>query len=125
MLPNLLIASHSTKTTKALEVSTNSQPVFVIVQVRELPETSASEAVLTNPQTRNATAIAAVTPKTTLSRPERSGSAALDVDVECGVRDHVVHGDRSALTTRRLLRGGGTSRSESDFASAVVTVCRL
>ena len=32
--------------------------------------------MLTNPQTRNATAIAAVTPKTTLSRPERSGSAA-------------------------------------------------
>ena len=43
MLPYLLIASHSTKTTKALEVVTNSQPAFVIVQSRELPETSASE----------------------------------------------------------------------------------
>src|SRR6478735_2750669 len=76
MLPYLLIASHSTKTTKALEVVTNSQPAFVIVQSSELPETVAREEVLTNPQTRNATAIAAVTPKTTLSRPARSGSAA-------------------------------------------------
>src|SRR6476620_11133979 len=76
LLPYLPIASHSTNTTKALEVVTNSQPAFVIVQSREVPETSESEEVLTNPQTRNATAIAAVTPKTTLSRPERSGSAA-------------------------------------------------
>ena len=69
MLPNRLRASHSTNTTNALDVSTNSQPVFVITQVSDLPETSARLLVLAKPQTRKAMAIAAVTPKTTLSSP--------------------------------------------------------
>src|SRR6476620_127084 len=72
MLPYRLMASHSTNTTKPLEVSTNSQPVLAIVQDSESPETFASEDVLTKPQIRKATAIAAETPKTTLSRPPRA-----------------------------------------------------
>jgi hypothetical protein len=69
MLPKRLSASHSTKTTKPLDVTTNSQPVLAIVQDNDLSETSAREDVLTNPQMRKRSAIAAVTPKTTLSRP--------------------------------------------------------
>ena len=76
MLPNLPSANQITNTTKALAVVTNSQPALLIVQPRESAETPASESVLTNPHTRKATATAAVTPKTTLSRPARSGSAA-------------------------------------------------
>ena len=52
MLPKRLSASHSTKTTKALEVSTKSQPVLRIVQASDVPDTLARESVLTNPQTR-------------------------------------------------------------------------
>jgi hypothetical protein len=68
MFPKRLSASHRTNTTKALDVSTKSQPVLRIVQASDVSDTPARESVLTNPQMRKRTAIAAVTPKTTLSR---------------------------------------------------------
>jgi hypothetical protein len=69
MLPNLPSASQSTKTTKPDAVSANSQPVLSMIQPRAELDALASELVLTNPQTKNATAMTAVTPKTTLSSP--------------------------------------------------------
>ena len=70
-------------------MSTNSQPVSSITQVSALPEAVASEAVLTKPHTRNAIAIAAVTPKTTRSRPPVDSARLLDGLVERRVRDRV------------------------------------
>src|SRR6476659_10940149 len=103
MLPNLLSASQSTNTTKPLEVRTNSQPVLAMVQLRDLPETSASDEVLTKPQTRNATAIAAETPKTTLSSPARSWPDSSTGTSRAGWRSvsaPVVAGDASPVRGR-------------------------
>src|ERR1700712_4450026 len=69
MAPNLLTANQSTKITNADDVTTKSQPVFSMVQVSAAPDTLLREGVLTKPHTRNATAMAAVTPKTTQSMP--------------------------------------------------------
>jgi hypothetical protein len=69
MAPNRLNASHSTKITNADDVTTNSQPVFSMVQVRAAPDTLLRDGVLRKPQTKNPTAMAAVTPKTTQSMP--------------------------------------------------------
>ena len=67
MLPYLPSASQRAKTTKPEAVSTKSQPRYFIVPVSALPEALDRDAVSRKPQARNAIAIAAVTPKTTLS----------------------------------------------------------
>ncbi len=69
MVPYLPRASQRTNTTNPDAVSTNSQPVLSITQVSALPDALASDSVLTKPHTRNATAMTAVTPKTTQSTP--------------------------------------------------------
>ena len=74
MLPNLPRASQMTKTTKALEVSTKSQPVFSIVHARPDAEASARLLVLVKPHTRKARLTTAVTPNTSLSRPDSRGT---------------------------------------------------
>ena len=76
MAPKRPSASHSTKTTKPDAVRMNSQPVLAMIHVSVVPETLFREGVLTNPQIRKATAMAAVTPNTTKSIPLRPVSAA-------------------------------------------------
>ena len=78
MSPKRPIASQITNNTKAEAVSTNSQPIVVTVQSSAEEETLPREPVSTKPQTRKASASAAVTPKTTRSRPELRCSATGD-----------------------------------------------
>ena len=100
MLPNLLTASQMTKTTNALAVSTNSQPVLVMTQVSDLPDAVPRVVLLTRPQTTKATATAADTPKTSLSSPRpRCGSASTGTS-SAGWGTTSSTGDDSASATR-------------------------
>ena len=100
MLPKRLSASQSTKTTNPLAVRTNSHPVLVIVHPSASEDAEASEEVLTNPQTRNATAAAAVTPNTTRSTPEPFGRRSSTVVSRAGCGTTSAAGELRASTAR-------------------------
>ncbi len=86
MLPYRLTASHSTNVTNALEVRTNSQPVFVMTQSSALVEAVLRELVLEMPQIMKATATAALTPNTILSRPPPSTASGTGTSrAGCGI----------------------------------------
>ncbi len=67
MSPNRLTASQMTKATNPEARTTNIQPMFVTDHPRAESDAAESVSVLRNPQATKATAIAATTPKTTLS----------------------------------------------------------
>ncbi len=113
MLPYLPRASHRAKTTKADDVRTNSQPRYSIVPVSAVPEALASEAVSRNPHSRKPIAIAAVTPKTTLSRSWGRSDSAEGSTSRAGCGMTVSVGDLKAsemsvcVVRRRSLGHGG------------------